>query len=153
MSEFTYYLPVIIFGVLAAVAVIWGILFVREMSLRSHGKSACIHCKAAAEKLVTPDYLFLLPVSFGDKYEDAQRYLLSHMRPILYKNQIPSGRRACRLEIHQCSKCRRQQALITDFLQVRGEESVKSTYTFPLETFQSLIAQWEAIGGTPRDDR
>ncbi len=33
--DFTYYLPEIIFSVILAVALIWGILFIREMVLHS----------------------------------------------------------------------------------------------------------------------
>ena len=153
MSEFTYYLPGIIFGVLAGAALIWGILIVRELFLRSHGKAVCMYCKAAAAVLVTPQYLFRLPVSFGARYEDPEQYLLSHMRPILSKKQIPTGQRACRVEVCRCGRCQKQQVVITDFLQVRGGESVKSTYVFPLETFQPLLRQWDAIGGPPRADR
>ena len=39
MGELTYYLPEIMFGVFALVAIIWGILFVRDMVRRSGGKA------------------------------------------------------------------------------------------------------------------
>ena len=60
MGELTYYLPEIVFGVFALVAIIWGILFVRDMVRRSGGKATCTHCKGNASKLTSPPYLFLL---------------------------------------------------------------------------------------------
>ena len=95
MTALTYYLPQIIFGILAAVVLVWLVFFIRELILRSHGKAVCIHCKKAAEKVSPEPYLFLLPVSFGDKYEDAEQYLPSHMRPIASEQEdVPAGWRS-----------------------------------------------------------
>ena len=63
-----------------------------------------MYCKAEAAKALPRTYLFLLPVSFGDTYENAEKYLLTHMTPIMGREQIPSGRRACKVEVHSCSK-------------------------------------------------
>ena len=63
--DFTYYLPEIIFSVILAVALIWGILFIREMVLHSKGKTTCIYCKHTTSKDSPKKYLFLLPISFG----------------------------------------------------------------------------------------
>ena len=101
MGELTYYLPEIVFGVFALVAIIWGILFVRDMVRRSGGKATCTHCKGNASKLTSPPYLFLLPISFGTKYDNPESYLRSHMVPILRKDRIPTGRRACHVDVRQ----------------------------------------------------
>ncbi|MCI8886878.1 MAG: hypothetical protein HFG70_02220 [Hungatella sp.] len=145
MTALTYYLPQIIFGILAAVVLVWLVFFIRELILRSHGKAVCIHCKKAAEKVSPEPYLFLLPVSFGDKYEDAEQYLPSHMRPIASEQMIPSGRRACRLEVYSCGHCGKRYVIITDFLPVRGEEYIKGIYELPYEPFQPLIERWVAL--------
>lgn len=149
----TYYLPELLLGGAVAAFLIWGIFFARDMFRYSRGGATCMHCQSVASKVTTPAYLFLLPVSFGAKYEDAQNYLLSHMKPILGKEEIPSGRRACHVEVYQCGKCGKKQVQVTDFLQVRGEESLEGTYIFPFEPFQQLLSRWEILGGRPRDDR
>ena len=150
MEALIYNLPEIIFGIVAVSVLIWCVFFMRERMLYSGGKTSCMDCKAAASRVVTPPYLFLLPVSFDAKYEDPENYLLSHMKPILGKDQIPSGRRACHMEVYQCGKCGRKQVVITDFLQVRGRENPEGTYIFAHEAFQPLIQRWEAIGGQPK---
>lgn len=149
MGELTYYLPEIMFGVFALVAIIWGILFVRDMVRRSGGKATCTHCKGNASKLTSPPYLFLLPISFGTKYDNPESYLRSHMVPILRKDRIPTGRRACHVDVYQCEKCGKKQVIITDFLQVRGDESVEGTYVYPYENFEPLLKRWEAIDRPP----
>lgn len=152
MGELAYYLPEIIFGGFALVAIIWGILFIRDMIRHSGGKATCVGCKGTASKLTTPQYLFLLPISFGTKYDDPESYLRSHMVPILRKDQIPTGRRACHVDVYQCEKCGKKQVNITDFLQVRGEESLEATYAFPYENFEPLLKRWEAIDSPSRAD-
>ncbi len=87
----TYYLPEILFGCLAIVAILWGIMFIWSIFLSSKGKCSCRHCKGIASKTSEPPYLFLLPISFGTKYEDSEHYLASHIQPISDKSQIPSG--------------------------------------------------------------
>ena len=153
MDELAYYLPEIVFGVFALAAVIWGVLFIRDMIRHSGGKSTCRHCRGKASKLTASQYLFLLPVSFGAKYENPESYLASHMTPILRKDQIPTGRRACHVDIYQCQKCGQKQVMITDFLQVRGSESLEGTYVFDYNTFEPVLKRWDAIGGPPRADQ
>lgn len=145
MMNLTYYLPEILLGGLAATALIWGILFVRSLLLNSKGKTACRHCKGIASKTSEHPYLFLLPISFGVKYEDPEHYLISHMEPILSKSQIPSGRRACWVTVYCCPKCGSRQVEVTDFLQVRGEECLEGTYIFSYEPFQPLIERWKTL--------
>ena len=149
METLIYNLPEIVFGIVALVTAILFIAFIRERILCSRGKTPCMHCKTAASRIVTPAYLFLLPVSFDARYTDPENYLLSHMQPVLGKGQIPTGRRACHLDVYQCSKCGRKQVVITDFLQVRGEENPEGTYVFAYDAFRPLIERWEAIGRRP----
>ena len=141
----TYYLPEILFGCLAIVAILWGIMFIWSIFLSSKGKCSCRHCKGIASKTSEPPYLFLLPISFGTKYEDSEHYLASHIQPISDKSQSPSGRRACWVQVYCCPKCNQKQVEITDFLQVRGEETVESTYIFDYETFQPFIERWKRL--------
>lgn len=141
----TYYLPEIILAVVVAAVLIWGVCFIREMVLHSKGKTTCVYCKHSTSKVSSKKYLFLLPISFGTTYEDAKHYLPSHLRPIMGTDQIPTGRRACWVELYTCSKCGKEQVAVTDFLLVRGTEDVKGTYQLPYEPFQNLIERWEYI--------
>ena len=146
--DFTYYLPEIIFAVILAVALIWGVCFIREMILHSKGKAACVYCRHVTSKISPKKYLFLLPVSFGTKYADAKHYLPTHLRPIMGTDQIPTGKRACWVERYSCNRCGREQVMVTDFLLVRGTEDVKGTYVLPYEPFQKLIERWESMAVT-----
>lgn len=146
--DFAYYLPEIIFGIIVIAALIWGVCFIRQMFLYSKGKTTCVYCKHTTTKDSPQKYLFLLPISFGTVYEDAEHYLPSRLKPIMGTNQIPTGRRACWIERYACSRCGRQQVTVTDFLLVRGTEDVKGTYLLPYEPFQRLIERWEAIAVT-----
>ncbi len=91
--------------------------------------------------------MFLLPISFGDTYDNAEKYLLSHMVPIMGREQIPTGRRACKIEVHLCSKCNKRQVVIEDFLLVRGEDYMKEYYKFSYEKFHPLLERWEEMEG------
>lgn len=135
----TYYLPEIMFVLLVIGAVILAVCFFRDLSRGKKGESTCVYCKAAASKVSQQPYLFLLPVFFGEQYEDAENYLLSNMVPIMGKEQIPNGRRACYVEVHACSQCDKKQVVITDFLQVRGEDYIKGNYVFSYEKFRPLL--------------
>ena len=141
--SFTYYLPTIIFAAVVIAALIWVIWIVRDVIRAGKGEVTCMYCKAAASKVSNREYLFLIPVFFGEKYENEESYLCSHMKPIMRKDQIPSGQRACRVKVYNCSKCDKKQVGITDFLQVREEESIKGGYVFAYEPFRHLIEDWE----------
>lgn len=137
-----YYLPGIIFVVLALAALIWAGFFIRDSLRGKRGEATCMYCKAAASKISPHTCLFLLPISFGDVYSDAQSYLRAHMIPIMGKEQIPSGRRACYVDVYSCPRCDKKQITVKDFLQVRGEDYDKGHYVFAYEPFQPLLEAW-----------
>ena len=143
MGSLSYYLPVIIILVVIGAVIVFGISFIREYVRIKKDGSTCMYCKAEAAKALPRTYLFLLPVSFGDTYENAEKYLLTHMTPIMGREQIPSGRRACKVEVHSCSKCSKKQVIIEDFLLVRGEDYLKEYYKFAYEKFRPLLVAWE----------
>ena len=145
LHDIGFYLPEIIFAVLVTVALIGVILMVRDQFRYSNGKITCLHCKGASNKISRHPYLFFLLFSFGDQYEDAASYLPSHMTPISRKEDIPTGRRACWIEVYSCPQCSSKQVMITDFLQVRGTEHSKGTYVLPYAPFYSLIEAWKQI--------
>ena len=139
----SYYLPGIIVLVVLVAVILFLISFIRNFIREKNGKTTCLKCKAAAPKISQYPYLFLIPVSFGDVYSDAENYLRTHMMPIMDKRQIPTGRRACKVEVFECPRCNNRQVEITDFLQVRGEECPKSYYNFAYESFRPLLEAWE----------
>lgn len=142
--SFTYYLPTIIFAAVVIAALVWAILIGRDVIRAGKGDATCMYCKAAAAKISKREYLYLIPAFFGDKYDNEESYLRSNMQPIMSKSQIPSGQRACRVEVYICSKCDKKQVGITDFLQVREEEYIKGGYVFAYESFRHLIEDWES---------
>ncbi|MBD5542090.1 MAG: hypothetical protein HDR00_13060 [Lachnospiraceae bacterium] len=135
----TYYLPEIMLVLIIVGALILAVCFFRDLFRGKNGDSTCIYCKAAASRVSQQQYLFLLPVFFGQQYDNAEKYLLSNMAPIMGREQIPSGRRACYVEIHSCSQCDKKQVVIRDFLQVRGEDYIKGNYVFAYEKFRPLL--------------
>lgn len=139
----SYYIPGIIVLVVLAAVILFLISFIRNYIQEKNGKTTCSKCKAAAPKISRYPYLFLIPVSFGDVYSDAENYLRTHMMPIMDKRQIPTGQRACKVEVFECPRCNNRQVEITDFLQVRGEECPKSYYNFAYESFRPLLEAWE----------
>lgn len=143
--EFTYYLPEILFGILALAAVIWGVSLIIDLSRGKKGEASCIHCKGTAVKEPYGPCLFLLPLHFGETYEDSEEFLRRNMKPINSKEQIPTGMRACWLDVYRCRRCDKRQVQITDFLDVRGEENVKKCYNFSYETFRPLVEQWREM--------
>ena len=139
----TEYLPVIIVGIVIIVALWWAASFIKTLLREKKGQITCIHCKAAAEKTSHYPYLFLIPVHFGKHYADPEKFLLRNMHPIMSKEQIPTGQRACRLTVFSCPHCSKQLVEITDFLQVRGEECPQEYHTFDLDPFRPLLESWE----------
>ena len=143
--DFIYYLPEILFGALALAAVIWAIALVRDLRRGNYGEAGCIHCRGTAVKEGYGPCLFLLPLHFGETYDNSEEYLRTHLRPIYSKDQIPTGMRACWLDVYRCRRCDKRQVQITDFLDVRGEENVKKCYNFSYETFRPLVEQWREM--------
>lgn len=140
-----YYLPEIIVVIVIGVALIWGFFLIRELLRVRRNASTCMYCKADAVKDSGHIYWFLLPISFGDTYDEEEKFLISNMRPIMGKDQIPTGQRACKAEVFHCTRCNKRQVDIEDFLQVRGEEYPKGHYTFAYEHFKHLLESWDGM--------
>ena len=145
ISDFLYYLPELLVVLAVLAAAVWGFFFLRSIRRDKQGKSTCPACKGIAEKdaRYNEPYLFALPLSIGDMYESAERYLPSHMIPILDKTQIPLGKRACWVTVYRCTQCEGRHAVVVDFLQVRGEEHVKGRNDMDLELLRPLLEQVE----------
>lgn len=141
------YLPAIVIPIVILAVVVAGISIAKERQREKRGVSACIYCKADAPRISQYTYLFLIPVFFGDTYEDAQNYLLSHMKPIRGTEQIPTGMRACYVEVYHCPRCDKKHVAVRDFLRVRGEDHIQRIYRFPYEPFRPLMDSWEQNNG------
>lgn len=142
-----YYLPMIICVAALAAVFVFVVSFIRGQFREKKGESTCIYCKGAASKVSRYPYLFLIPVSFGEIYEEPEKYLLSHMRPIAGREQIPTGMRACYAEVYSCTGCDKKHVVIRDFLLVRGEDYIKNIYEFAYEPFRPLLEAWEENNG------
>lgn len=145
MGGLSYYIPAAAVTVAAVAAVCWIAVFIRNIIREKRGQTTCMKCKAAALKITAYPYLFLIPVLFGDVYNNAEEYLRTHMTPVLSKQQIPTGQRACMAAVFECPRCGCKQVEITDFLQVRGESYAKGHYKFAYEAFAPLLEDWERM--------
>ena len=141
----TAYLPEIIVAVVVIVVLAWLASFIKNLLREKKGQITCIHCKAAADKISHYPYLFLIPVTFGNHYSDPEKYLLKNMSPIMSKQQIPTGQRACKVDVFSCPRCNKLMVEITDFLQVRGEECSEEYHIFDHDPFRPLLESWEGI--------
>ena len=82
----------------------------------------CKACRIRMEK-TGPARLFLLPCWHGDHYQpSAEYYLRNCSGPIAGVEEIPTGRRACRVQLCRCPQCGVRRVMVQDFLQVRGAE-------------------------------
>ena len=139
--KYLCYLPEVIV-LLSLVAAVWTVIRLLWAVVDVHWSGTrCIACKEKAVKETGYPCLFLLPISFGDTYEHPEAYLSANMTAIQSKEQIPSGKRACGVEVYRCPSCGNRQVEIRDFLLVRGQESVKGCYTFPYESFAHVMEQ------------
>lgn len=138
-----FYIPAFI-AIVVVIVIIWvAFALIRGAIREKRGQSTCIKCKAAASKITQYPYLFLLPLSFGDTYSDAENYLRAHMTPIMDRRQIPTGKRACKVDVYECPRCNTRQAEITDFLLVRGADCNEGHYKFSYDSFRSVLEAWE----------
>ena len=82
----------------------------------------CKACRIRMEK-TGPARLFLLPCWHGESYQpSAEYYLRNCSGPIAGVEEIPTGRRACRVQLCRCPQCGVRRVMVQDFLQVRGAE-------------------------------
>lgn len=137
--KYLCYLPEVIVLLSLAGAAWFLIGFLRAVADGLGNITRCIACKEKTAMETGYPRLFLLPISFGDTYEHPEAYLSANMIPIQSKDQIPSGKRACRVEVYRCPACGTRQVEITDFLLVRGEESMKGRYSFSYEPFARVF--------------
>ena len=81
----------------------------------------CDRCRKRTEKRGEPR-LFLLPVFQDKDYTASAEYYSKVCYPISHVNDIPVGRRACRMWPLECPECGARAVLVVDFLLVRGQE-------------------------------
>lgn len=147
----SYYIPAIIVIVVVAAVIWFAASLIRNIIREKQGKSTCMKCKAAASNTTRYPYLFLLPISFGETYSEPERYLQQKMMPIMNRNQIPTGKRACKVEVFDCPRCNSRQVEITDFLLVRGDDCAKEYHVFAYESFRPLLEAWENMNNNQRN--
>ena len=92
----TYYLPEILFGCLAIVAILWGIMFIWSIFLSSKGKCSCRHCKGIASKTSEPPYYScsLFPLALSMKTPSIillPIYSQSQIKARFHLGGVPAG--------------------------------------------------------------
>lgn len=136
-------------AVIGLIGVAWFFIHLAGLIIHSaRGTAQCPKCRGKMYKDGTEQYLFLLPVFFGDTYENAENFLLHNLKPIASLDDIPSGQRAVRAVIYRCSTCSKKQVDFTDFLLVRGSEDFRGRYFFSYEPFAGLLNEWKMKYGT-----
>ena len=98
----------------------------------------CKPCRTRMQKTGQPR-LYLLPCWHGDTYQPSLDYYLQNCVPIDSIDEIPTGRRACRVTICQCPQCGARLAMVQDFLRVRGEELVKHRFDYEVQALAPLL--------------
>lgn len=142
------YLPEVM-AVIGLIGVAWFVVhLIGQILHTAHGTSQCPDCRGKMYREETVPYLFLLPVFFGDTYENTETFLLRNLTPIASLDDIPSGQRAVRAVIYRCSVCNKKQVEFTDFLLVRGSEDVRGSRQFSYEPFAGLLNDWKLNYGT-----
>ena len=121
-----------------------GGLFYHIMNLISYGfKHYAIRdklfCQCKGEMHIEREYLFLLPLRFGEMHEENAEYYMNHGKQIQSLSDITTGQRAFYLRVLRCGDCGDRRVSITDFLKVRDESTVKSVGNYPYDEFAEFI--------------
>lgn len=97
----------------------------------------CGHCKG--ERIVKGTFLYLIPATFEHEHDQSAEYYVKNASPIENEEQIPTGRRACRMYLLQCQDCGNREVRVVDFLRVRDEEVIQTRQIYPYEKLQKLF--------------
>lgn len=98
-----------------------------------------IFCTCKGEMNIESEYLFLLPLRYGDMHEESASYYIKNGIQIQSLSDIPTGQRAFYLRVLRCGFCGDRRVSITDFLKVRDDSTVKSGGNYSYEEFAEFI--------------
>jgi hypothetical protein len=97
----------------------------------------CKQCKGVMTS--NEQYLALLPLRFDESHDESAAYYLNHTTPIESEDEIPTGCRACYINVFRCGSCSNKVISVIDFLKVRDEYLIKGGDTYPYEDFRAYI--------------
>ncbi len=86
--------------------------------------------------------LYLLPVYQDKVYTPSAEYYSKVCQPIARIEDIPVGRRACRMWPLVCPECEARAVLVVDFLLVRGQEVPEETVVCDRAPLASLLDRY-----------
>ena len=109
-----------------------------NLMIKNAKVAKCEQCKIPLQGWGKP-HLFLLPIFHDDDYEVSKDYYISFCQPIQSTQEIPTGQRACKMIILDCSKCYRRYVQVEDFLMVRGTELLKVFARYDYQRFHQLL--------------
>lgn len=108
--------------------------------INKHTESETMKCKQCKGIMTSnQQYLALLPIMFDETHEESAVYYQNNTVPIEDEEQIPTGRRACYMNIFQCGSCTNKMVSVIDFLKVRDQYLIKGGDTYPYEEFRTYI--------------
>ena len=99
----------------------------------------CSKCKGPMH--LEREHLYLLPISFDEEHEESAEYYLSNAVRIDSGEEIPTGRRACYINVFRCDDCSHREISVVDFLKVREDELPKSAGCYPYEQFEEFLSE------------
>lgn len=99
----------------------------------------CKKCKCKMKQKQSQEFYYLIPIWLDDEYEVTESFYLNNLQLIQNKQQIPTGQRACKMQIYQCEHCGDKKVCIIDFLNVRGHESERNVVVFEYKPFEGLL--------------
>lgn len=93
----------------------------------------CRQCKGMMMNITSS--LYVLPVHFDHIHERSAAYYRKNAKAIAGIEQVPSGNRACKMTVSQCSVCGYKEVEVIDFLPVRGQEVIEGADVYPYSEF------------------
>ena len=130
--------------IVAAIILLWYFMklmyptILQKWLNKSEEKDAkCNVCKGTVKD--REEYLFLIPNYFDKPHVKELQYYLDNGVYISDLNQIPAGRRACKMVVMQCQNCGRREVAVIDFLQVREMAVLKGVEVHPYDQVKELL--------------
>lgn len=96
-------------------------------------KTRCKSCKANMD--LTATKLYVIPVFFDKTHEESPEYYVENAEEIASEEDIPSGKRACRMKVFHCPSCGNRHVEVMDFLRT---STMETPYNFEMYEYEAL---------------
>lgn len=101
-------------------------------------KCGACRCKMVADG---EEKIFLIPVWTDHTYEASADFFLARACPLGEEDAIPTGQRACRMEVYQCQQCGARQVRVVDFLLSRDVVLEQAEYVYDYAPFAQMLSR------------